>query len=238
MAGHRRTAVLTGAWAVAAAAVAASSVLVPLRSHAILPGPGDLGVGWCFLAGSLLALRRPQVAACLGLGGLLWVAVGLAPLGPAAIEEPLARLALAPTALLACAAAFLSAGRDRRLALVASATAVGMAVIGGAGSPQFALVGIGLAVLAVPVAASGRPTSTTAVQVGVGGGLVVTGLDTAGTVGLSTGVSLAFHLFVLAAGAVAVGWSAAAGCVSARAGTWTVHWSWAGPWAERSGRAR
>ena len=211
MAGHRRTALLTGAWAVVAAAVATSAVLVPMRSHAILPGPGDLAVGWCFLAGSLLALRRPQVAACLGLGGVLWVAVGLAPLGPAAIEEPLARLALAPTALLACAADFLSAGRDRRLALLAVATAVGMAVIGGAGASRFALLGIGLAVLALPVAASGRPTSTTAVQAGVGGGLVVVGLSAAGMVTLSTGMSVAFHLFVLAAGAVAVGWSAAVG---------------------------
>lgn len=210
MAGDRRAA-LRGAWAVVATSLAATAVVVPLRAHAILPGPGDLGVGWSFLAASLLAFRRPQAAITLGVGGVLWVAVGLAPSGPVSAEEPLARLALAPTALLVCASASLSAGRDRRLAFLSWTVALTMAAVGGAGAPQLALLGIALAALAVPAAAAARPTGTTAVQAGVGAGLLVVALEASGVVTLPTDVTVAFHLLVLAGGAVAVGWNAAAG---------------------------
>jgi hypothetical protein len=72
-------------------------------------------------------------------------------------------------------------------------------------------LGIAAALLIVPIVASARPTATTVVQVGLGGGLFVAGLDVAGVLTLPTDVSVAFHEFVLAGGAIAVGWSAATG---------------------------
>jgi len=194
-----------------AVAVAMAAVLVPLSADAILPAPGDLAVGWSFLAASLLASRRRWVASCLGAAGLLWIAIGLAPLGPAAVETPLTRLALVPTALLACASASLSAGRHRRSGLLAAASALGMAALGGAGSPRFALLGIGVAALIVPIRGLARPTATAGLQAAVGGGLVILGLDAAAVATLPVEMSTAVHLLVLACAAVAVGWWAAAG---------------------------
>ena len=211
MAGDRRTARLRVAWAVAATWFAAAAVVAPWRQHAILPGPGDLAVGWSFLAASLLAFRRSQVAVCLGVGGGLWVLVGLAPDGPVALEEPMTRLGLAPTALLVCAAAGLSTGRGRRWVVVPGAIALAMAAIGGAGAPRAALVGIAVAGLAVPIAAAGQPAATRLVQAGAGAGLFAVALAEAGAVTLPADMSVAFHLFVLASGAVAVGWCASAG---------------------------
>ena len=211
MASRRRAALLKPAWLVVASGIAASAVLVPLGSQAILPGPGDIGVGWCLLAGAALATRRPLVALCLGLGGVLWVVVGLAPLGPDALEEPLARLALLPTALLACAAGCLSVGRHRRLVVVSGAVALGMAALAAAGAPRFSLLGIAVAALVVPVVAPGGPGGVTALQLGLGAGLLVVGLDEAGLLALPVDLSVAFHLLVLACGAVSTGWLGATG---------------------------
>jgi signal transduction histidine kinase len=206
VAGHRRAALLT-----VLAAVAVAALLVPVLEHAIVPGPGDLGVGWSLLAGAVLASRRPWVAGCLALAGVLWVAVGLAPLGPAFLEDPVTRLALVPTALLVCAAAGLSPGRDRRLVLAASGLAVAMAAVGGAGAARTALVGIAVAALVVPVGTARRATATTAVQAAVGAGLALVGLEVAGVVDPPTDLAVAVQLLVLAGGALGVGWWAGSG---------------------------
>jgi hypothetical protein len=203
MAGDRRAALLTAV--VLAAGVGAAAVVVPLRAHAIPPQPGDLAVGWSLLAGALLSIRRMPVAASLGAAGVLWVVVGLAPLGPAAAEQPLSRLALVPAALLTCAAAGLAARPYRWPVFGASGVTLIAAALGGAGSGPIALVGIGAAALVVPALLTPR-SATSVVQLGVGLGVMTCGLAATNPTGLPADTARATGLLTLAVGGLAVGW--------------------------------
>lgn len=197
---------MRAAWVVVAASAAAAAVVLPLRAHAILPRPDDVAVGWTLLVGSILSLRQMTVSTCLGLAGLLWVVVGLAPLGPDASQGAITRLALFPAALLVCAAACLGPRPYSRPVLAACALAVVGASVGGAGAGAGGLLTIGVAALMKWAIALDWPRAASAAQLGLGVGLVALGLGVAGVVQVPQHIATVIGLITFIGGGVVVGW--------------------------------
>ncbi len=154
-----------------------ASVWIPVSRGALAPSLLELTVGWALLIASvLLARRTPTTAALFGLAGLTWIGVGLAPFAGTIGQQVVARLALAPTALLAIAA--IVGPRlwptGSRMILVASVSAT--AIVAGAGWYRFSILIIGLLTLASAFTGTGATNSgPDRVRVGFGGGLIAVG---------------------------------------------------------------
>lgn len=195
--------------ALVATTLCVASVVVPLRLDAIPPATGDTVAGWCLLgAGVVVSSRSPGRSALLLGAGTLWVLVGLAPLLPATLAEPLARTALLPTALVAVCTLSLAPATRRpaqgwRSWQLAAAVAVGAAVVGGMGAYQFSLLAIGLAVLS-----PGWPREVRArtVRASFGTGTLVVGLASAGVLDLGSGLLASLQDLVVAIGAAGAAW--------------------------------
>ena len=144
--------------------------------------------------------------------------VGLAPLLPPALGDPLARAALLPTALVAvCTLSLPRPPRRTRQAWLAwrlpAAGAIGAAVVGGLGAYQFSVLAIGALVLA-----PGWPRDARArtVRAAYGVGTVVVGLGSAGA--LDVGPELLASLLDLA---LVVGGAGTAWVLTPASGTTT-----------------
>ena len=195
--------------ALVATALSVASILVPLRLDAIMPTTGDAAVGWVLLlSGVVAATMAPGRATLLLCAGTLWVLVGLAPLLPPALEDPLARAALLPTALVAvCTLSLPRPPRRTRQAWLTwrlpAAAAVGAAVVGGLGAYQFSVLAIGAFALAP---AWPRDARARAVRVAYGAGTVVVGLGSAGALDVSPDLLATLHDLALVAGAAGTAW--------------------------------
>lgn len=209
MRGDRSAAGLTVATAVISAGVAAASLWLPATLDASAPRSGEVLVGWTLLAGGVVLIRRaPTIAAVVWVAGVVWAAVGVAPLFDGPVASATLRAALLPMALLAVAALLLPAGRLHGRA-DAAAVVVVLAVAVAAGSGWFELptVAIGVATLVASVRGSGTltPARSRAAAQGIGAGLGAVGLLEALSLGSPWFVSNLFEMVVLA-GAICVIW--------------------------------
>lgn len=151
----------------------------------------------------MLVRRAPTIAAVLWVAGVVWVAVGVAPLFDGPLASGALRAALLPMALLAVAAMLLPAGRIRGPA-EATAVIVVLTVAVAAGSGWFRLgtVTIGVATLLASNRSSdmlGPNRSGTAGR-GIGAGLTLVGLVEAASLGSPRFVSNLFEVVMLAGG--------------------------------------
>ena len=206
MRGDRRAALLTVTRTVAGFAGAAV-VLVPMAGGAGVPPAVDVAVAWALLtAGVMLAPRDDRASALVGAAGLLWVVMVLVPPDGSVPTTIIARFALAPTALLALAVIHAGRSAQSSVAGFAGLAAVLATVVGGAGHFRFAVLVIGLAVLAVALTGSrgapagdGRRPAAVLLQAGVGTGLTTVGALIAVPVGSERIVST-LHAAVLVLG--------------------------------------
>ena len=181
---------MTATWA-AAGLAGAAVVVVQLVPGVAQASPLDVSVAWALLAaGVVLTPRSTRASALVSAAGLLWVLMVVVPMDGSAPATAVARLALVPTALLTIAV--MDAGWPRAGAVVRTCEVVVAlaALVAGIGRYRFALLAIGLAVLAVAVTGrqvlargDGRRRAAVLLQVGVGTGVTVVGVLAAVPVG-------------------------------------------------------
>jgi hypothetical protein len=169
-------------------------------------------VGWTLLVASALLVRRARVlATLLGLAGLTWIGVGLAPYAGPIAGTVLPRVALLPTALVAIAGMLLPRPRlATRFGAVLSILVISMAVAAGAGWYRYSIACIGVLTLlsATPLSTSSRFGGPQRIRLGLGCGLTAVGALAASR-GVSTSLFAAnLHHLVMIAGTAAITWCA------------------------------
>lgn len=213
MRGDRRSARLTASvrWGLLAAlalSAGIASIWIPASRGAVVPSILELIVGWVLLIASLLLTNRTlSTSALLGLAGLTWIAVGLAPFAGSPGNLMLPRLALVPTALVALAAIVGPGGRLRiGLPAFLAASVVGATIVAGAGWYRFSVLIIGLLTVAsaLPVRASTKLAGSDRVRLGFGGGLIAAGAVAVNVGATSPQFVANLHDLVMIGGAAAL----------------------------------
>lgn len=163
----------TGLAAAAALVATLLAILIPRWQHGPPVNLLDVAVTATVAACSvrLLAYRRHAWAAVYAVAACAWTAVGLAPLLPMGLEEPVSRLVLVPHAVLVASMAAVVAGHQRRW----WGSCAGIAILGATGwrLPALALLG---GVLLVAVAVRRRAPHQIVVAA-VALGLILVSLD-------------------------------------------------------------
>jgi hypothetical protein len=212
---HRRTAGLNGAIVALAAAVGALALIVPWIRDSPPPNVGDVAVGWGLLAAACVAGgRRPTLALTMLAAGVVWIAAGVAPLFGGPVPAAIARLALAPTALVVIAVGMIAVGeRPARGLWLVTLSVSAITAIGAAGAFRFATAAFGVCLLVL--SGSSRPEERPAGDLSpmsrdrmaarwIGAGLLGVGLCSSLELANATFVTNLYELvIVVAAGIVA-----------------------------------